>query len=102
MSSPDSVVDFTLPSEFGIYAAAQTQQALAAALTGWPEEGQRTVLGLKGDAVETLDASGVQLLMALHRSLDARGLELRILDASDPLRHGLERLGTRALLACCH
>lgn len=96
------LVDFVLPAELGIYCAAQTQQALIGVLSSWPSDSPRTTMGLRGDAVETIDASGVQLLLSLHRSLEARGLQLQIFGASDPLRHGLDRMGTISLLGCCH
>jgi len=102
MTTAMPLVDFVLPAELGIYAAAQTQQALMEVLSAWSPDNPRAAMVLQGDAVETIDASGVQLLVSLQRSLEARGLQLQIVEASDPLRHGLDRMGTLSLLGCCH
>lgn len=101
-ASPSQSADYSLPAEFGIYAAAQTQQELQAALAVWTQDGDRTSVNLIGSAVESLDASGVQILIALHRSLTERGLQLQIRNASVALHQGLQRMGTSSLLASCH
>lgn len=94
--------DYRLPTEFGIYAAAQTQQELQSALKVWAQDGDRKVVSLGGSGVESLDASGVQILIALHRSLNERGLQLHLSRPSTALHQGLQRMGTSSLLACCH
>jgi len=100
--NPGQTADYSLPAEFGIYAAAQTQQELQAALAAWTQDGDRKTVSLAGSAVESLDASGVQILVALQRSLTERGLQLQICNASAALHQGLQRMGTGSLLASCH
>lgn len=99
---PGQAADYHLPAEFGIYVAAQTQQELNAALTVWMQEGDRKTVSLAGSAVESLDAAGVQILIALHRSLTEHGLQLQICNASAALHQGLQRMGIGSLLASSH
>lgn len=93
--------DYSLPAEFGIYAAAQTQHELLSSLIAWAQDSDRKTVRINGAAVDSLDASGIQILMALHRSLCERGLNLQICDASTVLHQGLQRLGAHRLLAHC-
>ena len=72
-----------------------------------PFDDQFAILGnglvnLTGSAVESLDASGIQILIALQRSLAERGLQLHLNHPSTALHQGLQRMGTSSLLACCH
>ena len=101
--TPDTwAEDYNLPADFGIYAAAQTQQELQTALKLWIQDSDRRIVNLTGSAVESLDASGIQILIALQRSLAERGLQLHLNHPSTALHQGLQRMGTSSLLACCH
>lgn len=49
--------------------------------------------------VDEVDAAGVQLLLALSRSLASRGRRLHLHAPSGPLREALRTLGAHALIA---
>jgi anti-anti-sigma regulatory factor len=49
--------------------------------------------------VDEVDAAGVQLLVALSRSLASRGRQLRLQAPSGPLRDAFRTLGAQALIA---
>jgi anti-anti-sigma regulatory factor len=49
--------------------------------------------------VDEVDAAGVQLLVALSRSLASRGRHLRLQAPSGPLRDACRTLGAHALIA---
>lgn len=93
MSDPRS-----LPAELTIYAARD-----------WAEQGLRWLsqldaappdapLQVAADGVEEVDAAGVQLLIALSRSLAARGRRLQLLRPSPALQRALACLGATPLL----
>ncbi len=84
-----------MPTELTIYTAAETRQAWLAALAE-PAEGP---LCVAADAVAEADAAGVQLVLALSRSLAERSRSLRLVDPSPALRGACERLGLSALLS---
>ena len=85
----------SLPAELTIYTVGELHpqwlawvEQLAAAARG-PNESAC----VRADAVDQVDAAGLQLLMALQRSLASRGTRLDLLDPSEPLRSGCEALG---------
>lgn len=84
-----------LPAELSIYTAADTHALMLRWLDAdrdsvvWPVEA--------GDVVQA-DAAGVQLLLALDHSLHARGQQLRMQGASEPLQQACQRLGLGASL----
>jgi len=55
-----------------------------------------------GSAVDQVDAAGLQLLLALARSLQARGTPLRLAGASRVLEEGCAALGLAGWLAQHH
>ncbi len=88
-------VELVMPTELTIYTAAETRQAWLAALAE-PGEGP---LCVAADAVAEADAAGVQLVLALSRSLAERSRSLRLVDPSPALRGACERLGLSTLLS---
>ncbi|KPF47867.1 hypothetical protein IP87_21280 [beta proteobacterium AAP121] len=52
-----------------------------------------------GDAVDQVDAAGLQLLLALQRALADRGRSLALHDPSSALREACQALGLQAWLA---
>jgi anti-anti-sigma regulatory factor len=55
-------------------------------------------IDIDGGVLKTVDAAALQLLAALAREAQARGLSLRWRAASDALRQGAERLGLKTAL----
>lgn len=78
-----------LPEEFNIYAAAGLHGQMLTCLNGAPD-GDITVQGAQ---VAELDASGVQLLVALAHECRARGLTLKLTEPSAALTGALASLG---------
>jgi len=95
--TPDDA-DLHLPAELGIYAAADVCRAMAGALANLPADSTRSQLRVEAARVETVDASGVQLLIALAGELQQRGLSLQWINPSRALREGAARLGAVATL----
>lgn len=87
---------FELPTELTIYAVSQLRQRWLAWLDAAPDAAQCRVAAA---AVDQVDAAGVQLLLALARSLAERGAGLRLVEPSAPLREACAALGAAALLA---
>jgi anti-anti-sigma factor len=81
-----------LPAELSIYTAGELHPAWRA----WAEAGGQCV---DGTAVDQVDAAGLQLLLALARSLQARGTRLRVVGASRVLEEGCTALGLAHWLA---
>lgn len=86
-----------LPSEVTIYVATE----LRGAWLDWLEHraGDADEVVADGHAVEEIDAAGLQVLLALARSLEARSQRLRIQRPSEALQQACGRLGARHLLA---
>lgn len=78
-----------LAGELNIHHAAQARQALLDALNGWQGELLRVDLA---DVTET-DTAGVQLLLALQRSLRERGAQLEVAACPDVVSHVSRALG---------
>ncbi len=83
-----------MPTELTIYTAAETRQAWLAALAE-PGDGP---LRVAADGVLEADAAGVQLLLALSRSLAERSRALHLVEPSPALHGACQRLGLAALL----
>jgi ABC-type transporter Mla MlaB component len=86
-----------LPAEITIYVMTDLRAAWVAWLDGLSDAG--TDLCADGSAVAELDAAGLQGLLALSRSVAARGRRLHLQPASDTLAQGCRRLGLAHLLA---
>ena len=86
-----------LPAEITIYVMTDLKAAWMAWLDGVSDADSD--LFADGSAVDELDAAGLQGLLALSRSVAARGRRLRVQPASDTLAQGCRRLGLAHLLA---
>lgn len=82
--------DWTIPM------ASELHGQLLAALVAGAEGAEAPVLDL--GAVESIDSSGIQLLLALRRSLMERGQDLVITRCSAVVRDALDTYRLRALL----
>lgn len=85
-----------LGTEWTIAQAAQLHQQLLEALFASAANGHSPTLDL-GD-VDSMDSAGIQLLLALRRSLTERGQELHIVAASPTVRAALQVYRIRDLL----
>lgn len=88
-----------LPTELNIYgvgACADQARRWLAEVDSRPLD---QALVLQADQVEEIDASGVQLLLALSISLEERGRLLLLQQPSAPLQRALRLLGAHSLLA---
>lgn len=85
---------FALPTELTIYTAAETRAAWLAALSA-PAEGP---LRVDAAGVTEVDGAGVQLLLALRRSLAARERALQLVGPSGALDSACRRLGLADLI----
>ncbi|MFT3954731.1 MAG: STAS domain-containing protein [Piscinibacter sp.] len=87
-------IALTLPAELSIYTAGETRSAW---LTWLAEHGDGP-LAVDAASVAEVDAAGVQLIVALSRSLAAQQRELCLINPSPALHSACERLGLLALL----
>ncbi|WP_290869998.1 STAS domain-containing protein [Aquabacterium sp.] len=85
----------TLPAELTIYTAAETHGVLMGWLAQDTSPGDWPVAA---DGVNQIDAAGLQLIVALHRSLDARGQHLLLQGPHEALLNAMRSLGMDALL----
>ena len=91
-----------LPVEITIYVNAELRTAWLAwlaSLDAATDDGADADLPADGQAVEEVDAAGLQCLLSLSNSLLARGRRLQVHQASDALALGCRRLGLAHLLA---
>lgn len=86
---------FTLPAELTIAYAAQTREALLQALADGCTE-------FDARQVDAIDTSGVQLLLALQRSLQANQTGLTLLAPSVAVLDALRLYGLGDLLTPSH
>ncbi len=86
---------FTLPAELTIAYAAQTREALLQALADGCNE-------FDAQKVESIDTSGVQLLLALQRSLQANQMALTLSAPSVVVLDALRLYGLGDLLTPSH
>jgi len=78
-----------LPAELTVRSGMQLRQALLAAI----DRPQPDPLMLDASQVEEVDGAGVQLLIALRRSLAARRRGLALLGSTPALESALSRFG---------
>ena len=88
----DAAAPLTLPAELTIYSVGELHPAWLA----WVAAGGRCV---DGSAVDQVDAAGLQLLLSLAHSLEARGTPLQLSGASRVLEDGCAALGLASWLA---
>ncbi|MDE2078059.1 MAG: STAS domain-containing protein [Burkholderiales bacterium] len=86
MSHPATEKTFALPSEMTILHAALLRESLLQAVS----EG---VSAWDGHAVESIDSSGIQVLLALRRSLQAQQVGWSLCDPSGALLDALRLYG---------
>ncbi len=84
-----------LPSELTIYAAAELRPQWLAWLDRAAGADDAPV---QAAAVTEVDGAGLQLLLALRRSLSAHGLSLRLIDPSPALQEACRAAGLQAAL----
>ena len=89
-------IHLALPAELTIYCAAETRSAWLAILGATPPESGDTVVD--GSAVAEVDAAGLQLLVALSRSVESRGRALILNDPSPALGAACRTLGLQRVL----
>lgn len=96
---PNSAPHLRLPQELTIYTAAETRAAWLAWLSGDEAlAAGNPVCRVDGEAVDEVDAAGVQLLVSLANSLQGQQRTLRLCNTSRPLRQACRDLGAAALL----
>ncbi len=83
---------YALPAEMTIAFAAETREALLQAIGVGQSQ-------FAADAIESIDSSGIQLLLALHRSLQTNGVSLALTQPSVPLMDALRLYGLGDVLA---
>jgi len=92
----------SLPHELTIYTIGELQpQCLVWIATGADEGEPGTVGGLRVDAqaVQEVDAAGVQLLLSLSNALAQQHRPLQLVRPSAPLRAACRALGASSLMA---
>lgn len=80
-----------LPAELTIYAVAELHPQWLNWLATL--DGHADAAHVDATAVDQVDAAGLQLLLSLQRTLDARGCRLQLGEPSAALRQGCESLG---------
>lgn len=88
-----------LPAELNIYAVSGCADQGRRWLADVDRSPPGQALRVQADQVEEIDASGVQLLLALSISLEERGRTLLLQQPSAPLQQALRLLGAHSLLA---
>lgn len=87
-----------LPADLTIYAVRDGAEQGLRWLSQLDAEAGDAPLQVAAHGVEEVDAAGVQLLIALSRSLAARGRRLQLLQPSPVLQRALACLGAAPLL----
>ena len=87
-----------LPQELTIYAVGELHPQWLAWLADAAAQGGEEA-EVDAQAVDQVDAAGLQMLVSLQRSLADRGLRLRLNGPSEPLRQGCRALGLCEWLA---
>lgn len=89
-----------LGAELTIYTATETHAGWLAWFASTAERNDDTAIGVGIDAraVQTIDGAGMQLLLSLQRSLQARGLTLDLCDPSAELLAACAAMGTSGRL----
>ena len=86
-----------LPAELTIYTVSELLPPCQAWLDA--EAADSDAPQVDAQAVQEVDAAGVQLLLSLSLTLNARGQRLKLLQASDSLVSACAALGAESLLA---
>ena len=94
---------FALPAELTIYSVAELRPQWLAALADGVHSDRgdafdADVCVVDAAAVDQVDAAGVQLLLALARTLSGQQRSLRLVHVSGPLRNACEELGVATTL----
>ena len=89
----------SLPAELTIYSVGELLPRLRAHLAERADQGALEYLRIEADAVEEIDAAGVQLLLALANTLTGYRCVLQLVSPSAPLVRACAGLGASALLA---
>jgi len=87
-----------LPQELTIYAVGELHPQWLAWLAEASAQG-REQAEVDAQAVDQVDAAGLQLLVSLQRSLADRGVRMRLTEPSDALRQACQALGLCEWLA---
>lgn len=87
--------ELVLPAELTIYNAAELRVQLLAHAEA---HAQQESCHIDAAAVDQVDAAGLQLLLALARTLAATGRTLHLAPASPVLEAAVDALGLRAVL----
>ena len=98
MSEHDSPAALQLPQELTIYAVGELHPQWLAWLAEAGAQG-REEAAVDAQAVDQVDAAGLQMLVSLQRSLADRGVRMRLAEPSEPLRQGCKALGLCEWLA---
>ena len=91
-------VALSLPAELGIYAAAEMYRDMTIVLDTLTAHPQQDALSIDAHRVDTLDACGVQLLVAFTGELHGRGISVQWIAPSRTLRDRAQRLGVCGML----
>ena len=90
--APAAATELVLPPELTIYTVSELRPQWLAWL-GRAEAAAEDVAVLRADQLGEIDGSGVQMLLALDRSLGERGRRMRIDAASTALQAGCGAAG---------
>ena len=90
----------TLPAELTIYTVSELRPAWMSWLAECraPNDPGEVWVHAHAQAVDTVDAAGLQLVLALARSLGEQGRELRLIQASETLVEACALLGVSKFL----
>ena len=89
----------SLPVELTIHSVGEWAPRLRAHFAQRADQGTLECLRIEAEAVEEIDAAGVQLLLALANTLSGKQCVLQLVGPSAPLARACAGLGASALLA---
>lgn len=101
LSNDNDTIDFELPDDVGIYEVGELYRELGGVLQTFVDatgSSGRHTLRLGAQRVAMIDTAGLQLLLAVAKALQSRGLDLHLIAPSSALRGVVDRLGANALL----
>ena len=101
LSNDNDTIDFELPDDVGIYEVGELYRELGGVLQTFADatgSSGRHTLRLGAQRVAMIDTAGLQLLLAVAKALQSRGLDLHLIAPSSALRGVVDRLGANALL----
>jgi anti-anti-sigma regulatory factor len=101
VSNDNDTIDFELPDDVGIYEVGELYRELGGVLQTFVDatgSSGRHTLRLGAQRVAMIDTAGLQLLLAVAKELQSRGLDLHLIAPSSALRGVVDRLGANALL----